>query len=506
VGAIRFVLGDQLDHDLSALRDLDLKEDIVLLAEVRAETTSVPHHRQKIILILSAMRHFADELRARGAQVRYFHLDDPEPMASFTEALSCCVRESSPDRIVMTHPGEWRVLLEIQTWAEQFRIPVEVRADDRFLCPLETFASWANDRRSLRMEYFYRDMRRRTGWLMEGSEPCGGRWNFDEDNRKPWPRDRQPPERLRFVPDATTQAVMTLTQQQFGHHFGDADGFAWAVTRKQALLALDDFIARGLPEFGAFQDAMVADADFLHHALLSPYLNIGLLRPREVCIAAMDAYASARAPLSSVEGFVRQILGWREFVRGIYWWKMPAYAESNYLGATRPLPDLYWTGDTDMRCMRQVIASTRRNAYAHHIQRLMVTGNFALLAGISPAEVERWYLSVYADAFEWVELPNTHGMALHADGGVLGSKPYAASGAYIHRMSNYCGGCRYSPKEKFGENACPFNFLYWDFMRRNADRLAANPRMAMPYRNLARLTSEQQERLSKQAQEFLDSL
>lgn len=506
MGAVRFVLGDQLDHDLSALRDLDLEEDVVLLAEVRDEATYVPHHPQKIILILSAMRHFADELKARGVRVRYLSLDEPAPVVSFTQALSHCVREFSPDRIVLTQPGEWRVLQEIQTWSERFRIPVELRADDRFLCSLDAFASWAHGRRSLRMEYFYRDMRRRTGWLMEGSEPLGGRWNFDEDNRKPWPRDRLPPRRLRFVPDVTTQAVVTLTRQQFGHHFGDVDGFAWGVTRQQALLALDDFIERGLPEFGAYQDAMVADADFLHHGLLSPYLNIGLLRPREVCLAAMDALAAGQAPLSSIEGFVRQILGWREFVRGLYWWKMPQYAQGNHLEAHRPLPALYWGGETDMRCMQQAIGATRRNAYAHHIQRLMVTGNFALLAGIDPVEVERWYLAVYADAFEWVELPNTHGMALHADGGLLGSKPYAASGAYIQRMSNYCRGCRYSPKEKFGESACPFNFLYWDFLRRNAGRLRNNPRMAMPYRNLDRLTPEQQERLSQQAQVFLDSL
>lgn len=299
---------------------------------------------------------------------------------------------------------------------------------------------------------------------------------------------------------------MTLVRQRFADHFGELESFGWAVTREDALEALHHFVTNLLPQFGDYQDAMQAGKDFLFHAVLSPYINIGLLIPREVCEAALVAYQQGSAPLSAVEGFVRQIMGWREFVRGVYWMKMPDYAQTNFLNAKRPLPDFYWTGETDMKCLREVIEATRRHAYAHHIQRLMITGNFALLTGVAPAQVEEWYLSVYADAFEWVELPNTHGMALHADGGVLGSKPYAASGAYIDRMSDYCAGCTYDPKIKFGIKACPFNYLYWYFLIVNEARLKPNPRMALPYRLLARMAAEQRQQITKQAEQFLDRL
>ena len=356
------------------------------------------------------------------------------------------------------------------------------------------------------MEFFYRSLRRQTGWLMNGDQPEGGRWNYDAENRKALPRNLALPPQRRFAPDALTREVMTLVGRRFADHFGDLESFGWAVTRADALAALAHFIAHGLPRFGAFQDAMKSGADFLFHSALSPSLNLGLLDPREVCEAALVAYRQGAAPLPAVEGFIRQILGWREYVRGLYWRHMPDYARTNFFNANRPLPAFYWTGETDLRCLRETIEGTRRNAYAHHIQRLMIAGNFALLAGIAPARVEEWYLIVYADAFEWVELPNTHGMALHADGGLLGSKPYAASGAYIDRMSDYCAGCAYDPGIKLGPRACPFNFLYWYFLIGNETRLKSNPRMAIPYRTLARASAERRQEIVRQAETFLARL
>lgn len=356
------------------------------------------------------------------------------------------------------------------------------------------------------MEFFYRDMRRLSGLLMDGEEPAGGQWNFDHDNRKSLPKGERPPERRRFTPDAVTREVIDMVAHRFPAHFGDLEPFGWAVTRAEALEALDHFISDCLPNFGDYQDAMSQGNAFLYHSVISPYLNIGLLTPAEICARAEEAWRGGKAPLNAVEGFIRQILGWREYVRGLYWLKMPAYAETNALEACRPLPAFYWTGETEMNCLAQAIGDTKRHAYAHHIQRLMVTGNFALLAGLAPKEVEAWYLLVYADAFEWVELPNTHGMALFADGGIMASKPYAASGAYIDRMSDYCSGCRYRPDVKLGPKACPFNYLYWDFLIRNEAKLKANPRMAMPYRTLAKMDPARKADITCEAKSFLDAL
>jgi deoxyribodipyrimidine photolyase-related protein len=503
---LRLILGDQLCRTISSLRDMDHARDVVFMAEVRDETKYAPHHKQKLVLVLSAMRHFAESLRAEGLSLDYVKLDDAGNTGSFTGELGRALARHQVDRIVVTHPGEWRVWEMMQTWGELFNLPVELREDDRFLCSRAEFAAWAKGGKSLRLEYFYRHMRRATGWLMAGDQPEGGLWNYDAENRKKLPRSFAVPPAHRFVPDAITGDVMTLVRERFADHFGELESFGWAVTREDALEALRYFTTNLLPQFGDFQDAMKAGEDFLFHAVLSPYINIGLLSPREVCEAALLAYHQGSAPLSAVEGFVRQILGWREFVRGVYWLKMPGYTQTNFLNAARPLPDFYWTGETDMNCLRQVIEATRRHAYAHHIQRLMITGNFALLTGVAPAQVEEWYLSVYADAFEWVELPNTHGMALHADGGVLGSKPYAASGAYIDRMSDYCAGCAYNPKIKLGAKACPFNYLYWYFLIVNEERLKPNPRMALPYRLLARMAAKQRHEITQQAEQFLGRL
>ena len=385
-------------------------------------------------------------------------------------------------------------------------LPCEIREDDRFFADTKRFSDWAKDRKSLRMEFFYREMRRETDLLMEGDEPAGGQWNFDSENRKRLPKSRQLPQRFGFAPDAITRDVLDLVRSRFAGHFGDLTPFDWAVTRADALRALGDFLTQALPDFGDYQDAMATGEPFVFHSLISPYLNAGLLTPREVCIAAEREYREKRAPLNAVEGFIRQILGWREYVRGVYWLKMPDYADTNALKAVRPLPWLYWSGETDMHCMAEAIGQTRRTAYAHHIQRLMVTGNFALLAGIEPKQIAEWYLAVYADAYEWVELPNVQGMSQFADGGLLASKPYASSGAYIDRMSDYCKSCVYDVKVKSGPKACPFNYLYWAFLIRNERLLRGNQRMAMPYRTLAGWDEARKIAIVAEAEAFLDGL
>jgi deoxyribodipyrimidine photolyase-related protein len=354
------------------------------------------------------------------------------------------------------------------------------------------------------MEFFYREMRRATGLLMEGDEPAGGAWNYDAENRASLPAGVTPPAAPRFAPDEITRDVMALVSTRFGAHFGTAESFAWPVTARDAEAALHAFIQDRLPRFGDYQDAMAAGQPFLFHSLISTSLNIGLLDPLAICRAAEQAWRDDKAPLNAVEGFIRQIIGWREYVRGLYWLLMPGYAEGNALSAKRPLPAFYWGAETSMRCMSQAVGQTRDHAYAHHIQRLMITGNFALIAGLDPNEVNRWYLAVYADAFDWVELPNTHGMALYADGGVMASKPYAASAAYINRMGDYCRGCAHDAKDAVGPRACPFNFLYWDFIARHAEDFARNPRMAMPVMGLRKLKPEKLAAMRAKAQAFLD--
>ncbi len=491
MGTLRFILGDQLSDAISSLDGVDPACDVVLMAEVVDECTYVRHHKKKIAFVLSSMRHFAADLSGRGLTVDYRALDEPDNAGSLRAELVRAVARHKPRRIVVTEPGEWRVLQDMRGWETALGLPVEIRPDRRFIASHADFRAWAEGRKGLRMEHFYREMRRRTGLLVDDSgKPRGGRWNYDRDNRKPLAGGDSPPPPLRFRPDATTRRVLELVQARFGDHFGTLEPFWFGVTAADARTAFGAFVDRALARFGDHQDAMKEGERFLYHSVVSLYVNAGLLDPLEVCRRVEAAYLNGEAPLNASEGFIRQIIGWREFVRGIYWLRMPDYAESNVLAARRPLPAFYWTGETGMNCLRQCITQTRDEAYAHHIQRLMVTGNFALLAGIDPKEVCAWYLAVYADAYEWVELPNTHGMALFADGGVLASKPYAASGKYIVRMSDYCRRCRYDVHATGGDNACPFNALYWSFLIRHRDRLAGNPRMAVVYRTLDRMPRE----------------
>lgn len=501
-----FILGDQLSPEISSLREADPEQDAILMCEVMAEATYVRHHKLKIAFIFSAMRHFAEDLRQQGFQVIYRKLEDADNKGSFREELRAAVQEISPQNVIVTEPGEWRVLEDMKSWQQLTGVPVEIRPDSRFLCSHRAFREWAANRKELTMEFFYREMRRKTGLLMEGDHPAGGRWNFDAENRNPAKPDLLRPRHASFKPDAITQDVLALVEQRFGDHIGKLDHFGFAVTHKQAEKVLEGFIRDFLPAFGETQDAMLVGDPFLNHSLLSFYINIGFLDPLAVCQAAEAEYREGRAPLNAVEGFIRQIIGWREYVRGVYWLKMPGYTQLNFLDAKRDLPAFYWTGETDMRCLSTVIGETINHAYAHHIQRLMVTGTFALLAGVDPFQVHEWYLEVYADAYEWVEAPNVIGMSQFADGGILGSKPYAASGNYISKMSDYCGQCLYDVKKKVGEGACPFNTLYWDFLDRNGEKLSGNRRLAQPYATWRRMSDEQRHGYRASAGAFLKKL
>jgi deoxyribodipyrimidine photolyase-related protein len=416
------------------------------------------------------------------------------------------VARHAADRIVITEGGEWRVQQAIDAWQTLFGIPVEVRTDTRFVASHAEFEAWAAGRQDLVMEYFYREQRRKTGLLMDGDKPAGGRWNLDKENRKPANTDLFTPQAPVFPPDAITNEVIDLVTTRFNDLIGSLDDWDLAVTREQALVAQQTFLDEALCSFGDYQDAMVTGQPRLWHAHLSPYINSGLLDPLELCREVDRRYREGKVPLNCAEGFIRQIIGWREYMRGIYWLTGPDYAKNNALGATRKLPRFYWTAETDMNCLHQVIGQTWATAYAHHIQRLMVAGNFALLIGADPYEVHLWYMEVYLDAYEWVTMPNVIGMSQFADGGFLATKPYAASGAYINRMSDYCAGCRYDPAQRVGENACPFNALYWDFLARNREQLAGNPRLRNQYRTWDRFALRTQDEVRGHARAFLERL
>ncbi|MEL7729478.1 cryptochrome/photolyase family protein [Citromicrobium bathyomarinum] len=500
------ILGDQLTRTLASLSGRTKDDTVVLMTEVWDEATYVKHHKQKIALIFSAMRHFAAELRDAGWSVDYVALDDSENAGSFTGEVARAIERHDPRAIHIVEAGEWRVQQAIEEWPDKFDCEVEILSDDRFVCSIAEFRDWAEDRDTLRMEFFYREMRRKTGLLMDGDKPEGGEWNYDSENRKPPKEGLEAPLRPIFEPDDITRDCIDLVEERFGDHFGSLENFGWPVTRDQAEEAADAFFAERIKCFGPYQDAMIHGQDDLFHSMLSTSINLGLLDPLELCQRAEKAYKEDNAPLNSVEGFIRQLIGWREYVRGFYWLHMPHLQRANALNAQRSLPEFFWTGETDMRCLADCIRSTRANAHAHHIQRLMVLGNFCLIAGISPREVQDWYLVIYADAYEWVELPNVAAMILYADGGKLASKPYAASGNYINKMSNYCSDCAYSVSKKTGEGACPFNSLYWHFMERHRDRLESNHRVGRIYSNWDRMGEDKQKAYLGTAEDFLGSL
>jgi len=496
VGPIRHlivVLGDQLDPESAAFDDIDAKQDLIWMAESADEASQVWSVKPRIAMFFAAMRQFAQGLESCGYRLCYRRIDAPESNEPLDVALANALRRLSPAAVVYVEPGEWRLRTAMREAVRQGGCVVDQREDRHFLCSQAEFTAHTAGRKQLRMEYFYREMRRRHRVLLAADGgPEGGAWNHDASNRKSFGRKGPPAktEPRAFAPDALTQSALRDVERHFADRPGELAAFDWPVTRSEALLALRDFIEQRLALFGDYQDAMWTDEPWLYHSRLSAALNLKLLNPREVIAAAEQAYRAGSAPLAAVEGFVRQILGWREYVRGVYWQSMPGYLERNALGATAPLPEFFWSGETDMQCLRQTLQQTLRLGYAHHIQRLMVTGLFCLLLGVDPRRVHEWYLAVYVDAVEWVELPNTLGMSQYADGGVMASKPYVASGRYIQRMSNYCSSCRYDPAQSSGERACPYTTLYWDFLLRHESALRNNQRMTMQLRNLDRLDAQ----------------
>ena len=500
MSALRLILTDQLSHSITSLEGIKPQEDVVMFCELMEEAQYVQHHKKKIAFLFSAMRHFAEELRLKGYTVRYIKLDDPLNTGSFEGEIERAIAQLKTTRIIVTEPGEYRILQKMKHWQKAFGIPVEILGDARFLATHAEFAAWAKDKTQLRLEFFYREMRKKYKILMESnSKPIGDRWNFDKENRKPPKTGMTIPKRISHIKSPIIKEVLKLVEDKFIDHFGALEPFHYAVTRNQALIELNHFIKELLPDFGNYQDAMVAGEPYLYHSLISSYLNAGLLLPLEICKAAEAAYFAGKAPLNSVEGFIRQILGWREYIRGIYWLYMPEYGEKNELAATTPLPNFYWDAKTNMFCVAETVRHTRDHAYSHHIQRLMITGNFALLAGIDVKAVQEWYLAVYSDAYEWVEMPNTLGMSLFGDGGIVASKPYAASGKYIHRMSDYCSHCPYDPDVMIGDNACPFNALYWDFIARHEKRFRRNQRMSYVFSTWDKFGTEKQQAIRNQA-------
>ncbi len=492
------VLGDQLNRDSSAFDDFDRKRDVVWMAEVREESTHAWSHKCRIVMFLAAMRHFRDTLSTEGIRVDYRNLDDIGNRGSFLAELQEAVKRLKPKALIVTEPGEWRVREDLK----QVGVPLEIRTDRHFLATTEDFAEYARDKKQLRMEFFYRVMRERYRHLMESGKPVGGKWNYDPENRKSFGKSGPPVIKWMktFPPDAITQEVIEMVGREFPDHPGKLESFDFPVTPADAQEALALFITEALPHFGDYQDAMWKEEPYLFHSRLSAAMNLKLLDPRDVIRAAEQAYHDGHVALHSAEGFIRQILGWREYVRGIYWLLMPQYLERNYLEAKEKLPWFYWTGETEMACLHDALGQTLKYGYAHHIQRLMVTGLFTLLLGVEPQQVHGWYLAVYVDAVEWVELPNTLGMSQYGDGGVMGSKPYIASGKYIDRMSNYCSHCPYDPAESTGPKACPFTTLYWDFLMRHEKMLSGNPRMIMQVINLTRIQPAKKQAIQEQAE------
>lgn len=496
------LLCDQLSLDISSLQNIK-DSDTVLMHE--GVYDSLPHHPKKLCLWFASMRHFAQELSVRGINVIYINFD-ANNRRSLTEEIISVSEKVRFNKVIVTSPNDYDMRNMMLSWPSILKMPVELLEDNRFLCSVDEFKNWMLGRKQLRMEYFYRYMRVKYNILMDNGNPVGGVWNYDQDNRKPPQALSCFPKRLKHKKSRILIEVLSLVKNSFGHHFGQLEPFFYAVTRSQALLELDHFIEHVLPMFGDYQDAMLTGEAYIYHSLLSSYINLGLLLPLEICKKAEQAYRLSRAPINAVEGFIRQILGWREFVRAVYWLKMPEYKDMNYLNATRSLPNFYWNAKTNMLCISEVVSQTKIHAYSHHIQRLMVTGNFALLAGLDVKEVQNWYLAVYSDAYEWVEMPNTLGMSLFGDGGILASKPYASSGQYINKMSNFCKQCRYNVKEVLGVDACPFNSLYWRFLHINREKLSKNNRLALAYKSWDRFDHEKQALILQKSESLLRKL
>lgn len=499
---IILVMGDQLSENISSLKHYD-EDSLILMCEVINECTTPKHHKKKLVFILAAMRNFANLLNEKNYNILYVKLDDKQNTGNFTSEINRISKNYNCNVLYLTEPSEYRVLADIQNLND---LNVNIIEDDRFFCSTKEFKEFHQDKKTIIMENFYRFMRKKHNILMSGNKPLGGKWNFDQENRESIKTKINIPERDFINNDKITLEVKALVEQKFNHHFGNIEPFYLATTRVGALEIFNNFLKNRFSSFGKFQDAMLEGEDFMFHAHISFYLNNGLLEPKEVVTRAEKFALDNNIGLNSVEGFIRQILGWREYVRGIYWLKMPDYKTQNFLNAKNNLPDFYWDGKTELNCLKESLRNTIENSYAHHIQRLMILGNFALISEINPLELSEWYLIVYADAFEWVELPNVFGMVLFADEGFLATKPYASSGAYINKMSNYCKNCKYDVKLKNGPNACPFNYLYWNFLIKNKDKLIDNQRMRMIYTVLNKFSTEKLEEIKSDSNIFLKSI
>jgi len=498
------VLGDQLDPNCSAFSDADPKADSVWMAEVEEENTYVPAHQQRILFFLSAMRHFRVELEEAGWTVHYHELrKNPreDRGSTFLDVLERDLNRFAPEKLILTEPGDHRVRRDFEQFAREKSLQLEIRPDDHFYCSVDEFREYADGRKSLMLEYFYREMRKRHQILMEDEKhPVDGQWNFDHDNResfgKEGPQSAVRP--MSFGWDEITKDVAKIVESRFGGHPGELPPFDLPVKRGDARRMLSHFINRLLPLFGTYEDAMWSNEPFLYHSRLSALLNVKLLSPRECVEAAVEAYEAGDAPLNSVEGFVRQILGWREFIRGVYWLEMPEYAEMNHLEQTEEIPSFFWNGETEMNCLQNTMQHVLAHGYAHHIHRLMILGNFALIYGVHPKKFHDWHMAMYLDAVDWVSLPNTLGISQFGDGGIVGTKPYCSTGNYINKMSNYCSDCRFNYKQKAGDDACPFTTFYWDFLDRQYDRLKDNRRMTFPIKNIERLREKKDEHAAMQ--------
>lgn len=507
---LRLLLGDQLNQQHSWFNE---KEDQItyVLMELRSETDYVKHHIQKVVSFFLGMRSFAEEIKQQGHRVIYLRLDAENNKQSFSENIKNIVKEKDFTRFEYQLPDEWRLDRQLKTLCEELIIESESVDSEHFYTTRLEMKNFFEKKKSKSwlMESFYRNMRKKHNLLLEADEkPVGGKWNFDQTNRKKLPKNYKPTAPKLFERDVTVMVEMLDKRNVETIGNIDAKRFLWPVTRKEGLAMLDFFVEECLPLFGDFQDAMAVGEWSLYHSRLSFLMNSKILSPKEVVNRVVKHWEENKdeVDISQVEGFVRQIIGWREYMRGIYWSKMPEYETENQLKHTEKLPEFYWTGKTKMNCMRQSIQQSLDYSYAHHIQRLMVTGNFALLAGIEPQKVDDWYLGIYVDAIQWVELPNTRGMSQWADGGLVATKPYVSSANYIDKMSDYCGSCYYSKKEKVGEKACPFNSLYWNFIDRHLDKWENNHRMGMMVANWKKQDPEQKAEILERAQNILENI
>lgn len=501
---LRLVEYDTLNRNIITLHDITT-DDLVVFIEPWEFLSSAKHHKKKVTLILSAMRSFAQELIDDNINVLYFKLHPvAEKNRSFTSNCLNKIKESYEfKQVEYVKPIDYHWRKELKGYLLSLNSQLVEHDNNLFLTQQKEFNKWASGRKELVMEYFYREVRKKYNILLEKNKPIGGKWNFDHENRAKAPKSLESIQPFKSVTSNTTKEVMQLVDLLFPHHFGETDNFHFACNKVQAQEALHYFITNHLPNFGQYQDIMMVDNPWLYHSHLSFYLNIGLLTPLECVDAAVKAYQQGCVPLNSTEGFIRQVIGWREYIKGIYHLKMPEYEQLNALNATRNLPSFFWDFKTKMKCLEQSVRQTFDLAYAHHIQRLMVIGNFALIAGLDPKEVNEWFLIVYADAYPWVHLPNVSGMSLFADGGILATKPYASSGSYINKMSNYCKHCYYNVKDKSGPQACPFNYLYWNFLIENREKFESNHRMRMIYSTLDKMSIEKKQQITIDSEAFL---